>query len=279
MQMFRARPWSLLKFLFGIVIGIHLILMLKIVANNTLVLEPICNKTLTDIIYHGFHKMHRKRGNIFIGIMTTDDFIITRGMAIYQTWSESIDGRVVFFVSENTNYTGTLPIIRLRGISDNSYPPQKKVFKMLKYIYNNFVEDFEWFIRADDDVYIKGRMLATLLRSIDSRNLVYMGQPGKGIPEEHGKLGLIGEGHYCIGGPGVIFSHKVLSGLVRGLDKCQRNVVTFHEDTELGRCVQQNLGISCTVAREVSKETKHICQCACALSLRPHVLILEKFDM
>ena len=38
-----------------------------------------------------------------------------------------------------------------------------------------------------------------------------MGQPGHGVPEMRGKLGLKGH-NFCMGGPGVMFNRKTLKG-------------------------------------------------------------------
>ena len=37
-----------------------------------------------------------------------------------------------------------LPIVKLPGIPDNVYPPQKKVFAVLHYIHDHYLGEFQW---------------------------------------------------------------------------------------------------------------------------------------
>jgi len=66
-------------------------------------------------------------------------------------------------------------VIALKGVDDR-YPPQKKSFMMLYYMYEHFIDTFEWFARADDDVFIRGDKLEKFLRSIDSSKPQFIGK-------------------------------------------------------------------------------------------------------
>jgi chondroitin sulfate synthase len=54
-----------------------------------------------------------------------------------------------------------------------------------------------------------------------------------------------------MGGPGVIMSRSVLKKLAPHLEHCLNNMVSTHEDVELGRCVRKHVGVTCTWAFEV----------------------------
>jgi chondroitin sulfate synthase len=112
-------------------------------------------------------------------------------------------------------------------------------------MYDNYLNDFDWFMRADDDLYIKPERLEELLRSLDSGKAHLIGQAGLGNTLEYGQLSL-GEGNYCMGGPGVIVSRETLSLVAPHLESCLLNLLTTHEDVELGRCIRQHVGITCT---------------------------------
>lgn len=71
----------------------------------------------------------------------------------------------------------------LRGV-DDSYPPQKKSFMMLKYMHDHYLDKYEWFMRADDDVYIKGDLLESFLRSLNSSEPLFLGQTGDWAPQK-----------------------------------------------------------------------------------------------
>ncbi len=44
---------------------------------------------------------------------------------------------------------------------------------MMKYIHDHYLNKFEWFMRVDDDVYIRTENLERLLRSIDNRKFSF----------------------------------------------------------------------------------------------------------
>ncbi|KAF7633085.1 Hexosyltransferase [Meloidogyne graminicola] len=186
---------------------------------------------------------------ILVGVMTTKNFLETRALQIWQTWAEQISGEVIFFVSENTELNGKIkksgmPIISLRGV-DDSYPPQKKSFAMLRWMFDNRFSDFHWFLRADDDLYIRSEKLANLLLSLDPSKALLLGQAGLGNIEEYGQLSLGPNDNYCMGGPGIILSKETLGQLAPHLEQCLRSLLTTHEDVELGRCIRKHVGIAC----------------------------------
>ena len=82
---------------------------------------------------------------------------------------------------------------------DDSYPPQKKSFMMLKYMHDHCLDKFEWFMRADDDVFIRGEKLELFLRSINSSKPHFIGQAGLGNKEEFGLLSLEYDENFCMG--------------------------------------------------------------------------------
>lgn len=99
------------------------------------------------------------RNFLYVGVMTAKKYLDTRAVAAYRTWAPYIPGKVEFFSSQGSQdieLAEALPIISLPGV-DDSYPPQKKSFMMIKHMHDHYLDKFEWFMRADDDVYIKGK--------------------------------------------------------------------------------------------------------------------------
>lgn len=196
---------------------------------------------------------------LFVGVMTANRYLATRAAAVHSTWARRVPGRVMFYTSETSVRppgAADLPLVRLPTV-DDSYPPQKKSFLMLQHMWDNYGSAYEWFMRADDDVYVRPDRLAALLRSVDSRKPVFIGQAGRGNQEEFGLLSLEYDENFCMGGPGVIMSRETLARVVPHIKHCLKNLFTTHEDVELGRCVQKYAGVSCTWSYEMQTILYH----------------------
>ncbi|XP_011309652.1 chondroitin sulfate synthase 1 isoform X2 [Fopius arisanus] len=196
---------------------------------------------------------------VFVGVMTAHKYLGTRAKAVWETWGKTVPGKIAFFSSEFSTLpvnTGDLPLVALPTV-DDGYPPQKKSFLMLQYMWKHFGDKFEWFLRADDDVYVRSDRLEGLLRSVDSRKPMYIGQAGRGNSEEFGLLSLEYDENFCMGGPGVILSRETLRRIVPHIKECLGNLYTSHEDVELGRCVKKHAGIPCTWSYEMQSILYH----------------------
>ncbi len=185
---------------------------------------------------------------VFFITVLTHTFLLV--FALCRTWAKTIPGKVEFFSSEGSDPTIPIPVVALQNV-DDSYPPQKKSFMMLKYMHDHYLDQFEWFMRADDDVYIKSEKLESFLRSLNSSEAIFLGQTGMGARDELGKLALEPGENFCMGGPGVIMSREVLRRMVPHIRQCLQEMYTTHEDVEVGRCVRRFAGVQCVWSYEV----------------------------
>nr|XP_002131640.1 chondroitin sulfate synthase 1-like [Ciona intestinalis] len=192
---------------------------------------------------------------LYVGVITAEKFLPTRSVAVNNTWGNQAD-KLEFFAANGTPEEYGVPVVSLEGVSDHEYPPQKKAFRMLQHICTHHINDFEWFVRADDDVYMRVELLKQFLTQIDAEKMIYMGQPGHGVPEVRDRLGLHGH-NFCMGGPGVFFNRKTLKALCPHISQCINDVVSGEEDVEIGRCVTAHLHIECTHAWETLKLFYH----------------------
>ena len=120
-------------------------------------------------------------------------------------------------------------------------------------MYDNHLDDYNWFLRADDDVYVRTKELVDFLSQLDPSEPLYMGQPGLGKPEDRERLKLFPHECYCMGGPGILYSNGLLRRLGPHLEECLQNVVvSYNEDVEVGRCVSRRVGVQCTWSYQVS---------------------------
>ena len=191
------------------------------------------------------------REPLYVGVVTANSYLDTRATAVNQTWGRLIP-KLQFFCSEGKQQH-SLAIVSLPGV-DDTYPPQKKVFRMLQYMHDHYIDDFNWFMRADDDSYVRVPELIEFLSTLDPSEELYIGSPGMGRVEDLERIKLLPHERYCMGGPGVIFSRALLIKLAPHLEDCLENVVvSYNEDLEVGRCVSRRLHVQCTWAYEVGK--------------------------
>jgi len=81
---------------------------------------------------------------LYIGVLTAQKYLATRGRAIMHTWGPDAPGTVEFYVGRDvTNVEDgekPLPLVRLASVGDNVYPPQKKSFLMFKHMYDSYLD-------------------------------------------------------------------------------------------------------------------------------------------
>lgn len=86
---------------------------------------------------------HDRKHFIYIGVLTAQKYLPTRGRAIMNTWAKQVPGKLEFYVGEgvkNVNDGGPpLPLVKLRTVKDDAYPPQKKSFLLLKTMYDAYL--------------------------------------------------------------------------------------------------------------------------------------------
>ncbi|CAF1287766.1 unnamed protein product [Adineta steineri] len=259
----RSPTWwlSLILLLISVVVGFQLGLMFlcnikRCLMNDSNISQDsdtsnINQKNSISISPINIPRVSEKKQLILIAVMTSKEFLTTRAPTVMRTWAKKVPGDVIFFSSEGSKTNdSSINLVSLPSVTD-TYPPQKKSFLMMKYIYDHYLNKFEWFMRVDDDVYIRTDNLEKLLRSIDNRKPYYIGQPGMGTKEEYGKLALGENENFCMGGPGIILSRETLSRFVPNIKKCLKNFYTYHEDVELGRCVHKYANTSCTWSYEM----------------------------
>ena len=212
---------------------------------------------------------------LYIGVMSTDKYLRTRGVAQLETWASHLPNKSVqldyyadsaFFDRQQTNSrpkaraetskistSASFSVKKLPNVPDYTYPPQKKSFSMLQHISKNYIDKYDWFLRLDDDAYVNFEKLEQFLKSVDQvGKSLLIGQPGMGQDaDDYIPPGFV----YCMGGTGVIFSNQALRELSKHLRSCLKdNLFTTHEDIELGRCAFKHLnGLTCTKAWALTK--------------------------
>lgn len=110
---------------------------------------------------------------IYCFILTTPKYFDTRARAVNLTWAPRCDRYT--FISEYSNDTKGLPIARISNITTGyQYLPQKASLA-LRYIYENFANDYDWVVKADDDTYLFVDNLKNFLKEKNASEPVTFG--------------------------------------------------------------------------------------------------------
>lgn len=194
-----------------------------------------------------------KSSKIYIGMMSSAKYLSTRVQRNVDTWAQKGGWKIDVFTSPGLSQLRVpkdlnLDIITLPGVDDNAYPPQKKSFMLLRYMHDYHINDYDWFVRADDDSYTDFPRLERLLNKLNSSLPIFLGSPGFGMDEDDG----IEEGmRYLMGGLGMIFSRGLLIQLRPHIKYCIQHLYSPHEDIEIGRCVWKHTKVVFPVAWEL----------------------------
>jgi len=258
--MTKAKVWRLVQFVCGLAVGC---LLPRLQSPHSPGLSPPLPSTELP------HQHWSPRLPVLVGVMTARSYLLTRACSVWRTWGSQViqfGGDIKFFVGEADDDLELasllqscpgLPVVVLDNVRDNAYPPQHKSFSMLAWMWDHYGNKSVWFMRADDDVYIKIENLLEFLRPINSSLPQYLGQAGRGRGLEKGQLDLAWDENFCMGGPSMVFSWVTLSLMRPNIEACYDSMITSHEDVEVGRCVTKSTGRVCTWAYDMQTHFYH----------------------
>ena len=149
---------------------------------------------------------------------------------------------------------GDAPVISLsQGVEDHGHKIRSNDYQLLKYMYDNLVDDFDWFVRTNDNVYIRVDHLKNYLAKLNPNGKQCFGPPNSGGQKINSEM----EG-YGIGGPVTIFSRGLLKKLGPHLDKC----ISTLNDTDVEKCLRERMALQCRRNIEVG-DWLYVCVCVC----------------
>jgi hypothetical protein len=129
---------------------------------------------------------------IFCLILTTPKNYLTRAKAINETWARRCDR--YFFITESSqesmtpeqiNFTQQIPIAPIKDILAGYDHLTLKSTLAFLFAYENYLNDFDWFIKADDDTYLIIENLKAFLSEQNSSEPVTFGYNFKVINNDH----------------------------------------------------------------------------------------------
>uniref|UniRef100_A0AAF5DQ56 Glycoprotein-N-acetylgalactosamine 3-beta-galactosyltransferase 1 n=2 Tax=Strongyloides stercoralis TaxID=6248 RepID=A0AAF5DQ56_STRER len=160
-------------------------------------------------------------------ILTYKDNHETRAIHVKLTWAKRCN-KYIFISSVNDS---SLPSIHLNTTEGRDHL-WGKTKEALKYVYNNYYNDYDWFLKADDDTYVIVENLRFMLLSHSPYDPIYFGFKFKPYVKQG----------YMSGGAGYVLGKKALKNVVtKGLPditKCNYGTGGA-EDIQIGQCLEK----------------------------------------
>lgn len=189
------------------------------------------------------------REKLFLGVFTAQDRIDTLATAVNRTAAHLVD-KIKFFINAD-NVRANFGLKNIVGFTDTR--ANLRPFHVLKYIADNYINDYDYFVLITDEVYADVRRLLAGLQHLSVSFDVYMGRgvrfdtaeqrnqhwdaDGAGGNEEMRRRAALGDGRYCDMEAGVVLSSSVIRKIRANLDWCVRSAVTSGHSLNVGRCV------------------------------------------
>ena len=122
-----------------------------------------------------------------------------------------------------------------------------KTIRAFDYVYENHLNDYDWFMKADDDTYVVVENLRYMLSGEDPAKPIFFGH--------HFKTN-VAQGYFS-GGGGYVISKEALKRYGKRL-KTQCTINMGPEDVKFGRCMQ-TLGVVTGDSRDSLNRTRFHC--------------------
>lgn len=187
--------------------------------------DPIESNRTTATAVELFHKVR-----ILCFVLTSQPNHAKRAQHVRNTWGSRCN-KLLFVSNVTEPEFGALQLQQ----NDDYHHLWRKTRHAVKYVYENFYNDYDWFYKADDDTYAFPDNMRFVLTAYSSDDPIYFGK----------KFNYSEELGYFSGGSGYVMSRRavqkfVLEALPDG-KKC-RQEPDGAEDWNMGACMH-NIGV------------------------------------
>ena len=140
-----------------------------------------------------------------------------------------------------------------RGVDDDhSHLLRPNTYQLLKYMYDNFIDDFDWFMQTSDNVYVRVEQLTNHLAKLDPNQEQCFGYPPDSGDHQKIDSDMHMEERYGVGGPVSVFSRGLLKKLGPHLDRCLTNVSSTSKERDVEKCLRERVAFQYERNSEVS---------------------------
>lgn len=194
------------------------------------------------------------REKLFIGVLTSQQNINTLATAFNRTAAHLI-GKIKYFINAADNVRTNFQLKNIVGFTDSR--DHLKPFHILKYIADNYLDEYDFFLLTTDNTYVNVPKLLEKLNHISISYDVYIGQTRDAAEmvdsDERNRMDDINRG-YCDLNAGIVLSSGLIRKIRANLDWCVRNAATNFDSLNIGRCVKYSSKItSCQQSFQVKR--------------------------
>lgn len=112
------------------------------------------------------------REKLLVAVVSSKETISSYGVSVNRTLSHYVDKLIFFIDGIGTKKLGlNVPIV---GFKDEK--PLIKVFRILSYLNENYLNEFDYFFLVTDRTYVHGRRLVRMVQRLSISQAVHMGQ-------------------------------------------------------------------------------------------------------
>uniref|UniRef100_A0A1L8E3H9 Hexosyltransferase n=1 Tax=Nyssomyia neivai TaxID=330878 RepID=A0A1L8E3H9_9DIPT len=174
------------------------------------------------------------REKVFIGVMSAQNEIDTLATAFNKTVAHLVN-KIKFFINAD-NVKSNFKLKNIVGFTDTR--EHLRPFHILKYIADNYLDDYDYFVLTPDTTYIDARVLRNKLSHISISFDIYLGSKMRTEDIESEA-----DANYCDLDAGIVLSSSVIRKIRSNLDWCVRNAATQLHSLNIGRCVKYSTKI------------------------------------